>query len=61
VFGPDARRLDAAIAAARQDLGGEFDALWSEGVALDDQQAISLAIDLTRPAASTPRADEPSG
>ena len=50
VFGPDARRLDAAIAAARRHLGDEFDALWSEGAALDDEGAISLAIDLTHPA-----------
>jgi hypothetical protein len=50
VFGADARRLDAAVAAARRSLGDEFDALWSEGVALDEQQAITLAIDLTRPA-----------
>ena len=50
VFGADARRLDAAVAAARRNLGDEFDAVWSEGVALDDQRAITLAIDLTRPA-----------
>ncbi len=55
VFGPDARRLDAAIAAARQHLGDEFDALWSEGVALDDQRAIALAIDLTHPPAASPK------
>jgi predicted ATPase/DNA-binding SARP family transcriptional activator len=51
VFGADARRLDAAVAAARRDLGDKFDAVWSEGVALDDQRAITLAIDLTRPGA----------
>ena len=77
VFGADARRLDAAVAAARRNLGDEFDAVWSEGVALDDQRAITLAIDLTRPAhfpdastlrsplkwsaASAPQAGEPSG
>jgi hypothetical protein len=77
VFGADARRLDAAVAAARRNLGDEFDAVWSEGVALDDQRAITLAIDLTRtahipdastlrsplkwPAASNPQASEPSG
>ena len=75
--GADARRLDAAVAAARRNLGNEFDAAWSEGVALDDQRAITLAIDLTRPAhapdasvlrppltssaASAPRAGKPSG
>jgi len=47
VFGADARRLDAVVAAARQNLGDEFEAVWSEGVALDDQRAITLAIDLT--------------
>ena len=52
VFGADARRLDAAVAAARRNLGDEFDAVWSEGVALDDQRAITLAIDLTRPSQS---------
>ena len=77
VFGADARRLDAAAAAARHDLGDNFDALWSEGAALDDQRAITLAIDLTRPthlpdastlrlplkwsAASAPQQGEPSG
>jgi hypothetical protein len=77
VFGADARRLDAAVAAARRDLGDEFGAVWSEGVALDDQRAIALAIDLTRQApvpdtsgqrlprtssaASAPPAGEPSG
>ena len=50
MFGADARRLDAAIAAARRNLGDEFDAAWAEGAALDDQRAITLAIDLTRPA-----------
>ncbi len=50
VFGADAQRLDAALGAARRNLGDEFDALWSEGAALDDQQAITRAIDLTRPA-----------
>ena len=51
VFGADARRLDAAVAvaAARQGLGAAFDASWAEGVALDEQPAITLAIDLTRP------------
>ena len=77
VFGADARRLDAAAAAARRNLGDEFDAMWSEGAALDDQRAITLAIDLTRPthlpdastlpspskwsAASAPQQGEPSG
>ena len=46
VFGADAGRLDAAVAAARRGLGAEFDAAWSEGVALDDQRAVTLAIDL---------------
>ena len=50
VFGADARRLDAAAAIARRNLGDEFDAAWSEGVALDDQRAITLAIDLTNAA-----------
>jgi hypothetical protein len=64
VFGADARRLDAAVADARRNLGDEFDAVWSEGVALDDQRAITLAIDLTRrahcPDASTPRLPSPA-
>ena len=47
---PRARRLDAAAAAARRDLGDEFDVAWAEGAALDDQRAITLAVDLTRPA-----------
>jgi hypothetical protein len=50
VFGADARRLEAAVAAARRKLGDEFDVAWAEGVELDDQRAITLAIDLTRPA-----------
>lgn len=49
VFGPDKRRLEAAVTAARRDLGDEFDTCWSEGVALDDQRAIALAVALTRP------------
>ena len=48
LFGADARRLDAAVAAARRHLGAGFDAVWSEGVALDDERAITLAIELTR-------------
>jgi len=76
VFGAHARRLDAAVAAARRSLGDNFDAVWSEGVALDDQRAITLAIALIRPehlpdaatlrsaltgaAASAPQAGEPS-
>ena len=52
VFGADARRLKAAVAAARRSLGDDFDAAWSEGVALDDPQVITLAIELTHPAHS---------
>ena len=55
VFGADARRLAAAVAAARRDLGDGFDAVWSEGVALDEQRAITFAIDLTRPAQGSSR------
>ena len=59
VFGADARRLDAAISAARHNLGEEFGAAWAEGAALDDPRAITLAIDLTRPA-RPPRAATPA-
>lgn len=63
VFGADARRLNAAVAAARRNLGDDFDAAWSQGVALDDPQAITLAVELTqrtRPTPHSPVADERS-
>jgi predicted ATPase/class 3 adenylate cyclase len=49
VYGPDANRLDAAAAAAREALGDEFDDLFAEGRTMTDDGAVLLARQITRP------------
>ena len=51
VYGPDANRLDAAGAGARDALGDEFDDLFAEGRAMTDDGAVLMARQLTRPSA----------